>query len=171
MAETLSAEIKSSLVWLFQDTLGLTTIADASRLEYDAPLTDGAGGGQANSLWHDLRTVAVSAHDDLSLAALPQMIFGNSVSIDLVAVKALLIVNTETTAGEDLLVGAAASSPWSAPFGGAGHQVRVPADSCLLLVNKTAGWTVASGSSETLRVANAGTGPIDYKIVIVGIHA
>ncbi|HEY1598487.1 MAG TPA: hypothetical protein VGG64_02730, partial [Pirellulales bacterium] len=60
MAETLSTQISSSLVWLFQDTLGLTTIADASRLEFDAQLADGAGNGQANMVWHDLRTIAAT---------------------------------------------------------------------------------------------------------------
>lgn len=171
MSDALSAEIKASLVWLFQDTLGLTTIADASRLDYDAQLTDGAGDGEANALWHDLRSVAATAHDDLSLAALPQTIFGNSVTINLAAVKALLIVNTETDDGEDLLVGGAATHPWGAPFGATGHQVRVPADSCLLLVNKSSGWSVAAGSADTLRIANVGTGTIAYKIVAVGVHA
>ncbi|MBI2826707.1 MAG: hypothetical protein HYX69_18705 [Planctomycetia bacterium] len=171
MSDTLSAEIDASLVWLFQDSLGLTTIADASRLEYSASLADGTGNDQADKLWHDLRSVAASGQDDLVLSNLPQTIFGSAVSIALAKVKALLIVNAATTVGEDLIVGAAASNPWGAPFGATGHQVRVPADACLLLVNKKSGWTVAAGASDKLRVANVGTGAISYKIAVVGVQA
>ena len=171
MAETLSAQISASLVWLFQDTLGLTTIADASRLEYDAQLTAGTGSGQANGLWHDLRTLAAATNEDLTLSNLPQTIFGNSVSVNMAAVKALLIVNSATTSGADLIVGAAASAAWGAPFGATSHQVRVPADSCLLLVNKGAGWSVTAGAVDKLRIGNGGSASIDYKIVIVGVHA
>jgi hypothetical protein len=170
MAETLSTQISSSLVWLFQDTLGLTTIADASRLEFDAQLADGAGDGQANMVWHDLRTIAATATDDLTLSGLPQTNFGSSVTISLVSVKALLIVNASTTPGDDLLVGAAATAAWSAPFGASTDRVRLPADSCLMLVNQLGGWPVAVGTADTLRIANPGSDAVDYKIVVVGVH-
>lgn len=171
MAATLTTDIKASLAWLFQDALDLTTIADASRLEFAASLSDGSGNDQANKLWHELRSVAVSSNDDLTLSSLPQTIFGSAVTVALVKVKALLIINTAATAGEDLLVGAAASHPWAAPFGGTGHQVRVPAGSCLLLVNTKTGWAVSAGSADVLRIANAGTGAISYKLAVVGVHS
>ncbi|HEY4309850.1 MAG TPA: hypothetical protein VGN12_10400 [Pirellulales bacterium] len=171
MSEALSAEISASLLWLFQDTLGLTTIADASRLEYDAQLSDGAGAGQADLIWHDLRTVVAGGHDDLPLAALPQTIFGSAVTVDFATVKGVLIVNANTTSGDDLLVGAAATHAWSAPFGTATDRVHVPAGSCLLLVNKNDGWTVAVGTSDTLRVTNPGSDDIQYKVVLVGVRA
>jgi len=168
MAEALSAQLSASVAWLFQDTLGLTTIADASRLAYDAQLDDGAGAGQANLIWHDLRTIAAGGHDDLVLSALPQTIFGNAVSLQFDTVKALWVVNVAATTGSQLLVGAAPTNPWSAPFGAATHQVRVPADSSLMLVNKNDGWGVAAGAADTLRIANPGSDSIDYKIVVVG---
>lgn len=171
MTEALSAEISASLLWLFQDTLGLTTIADSSRLEFDAQLSDGSGAGQANLVWHDLRTVAAGANDDLLLSALPQSIFGNTVNLDFAAVKGILIVNASTTTGDELLVGAAPTHAWSAPLGSATDKVRVPANSCLLLVNQNDGWTVTPGSADTLRIANLTGDDIPYKIVIVGVHA
>ncbi len=170
MSATLSTQISASLVWLFQDAQGLTTIADSSRLEYDAQLSDGSGDSQANMLWHDVRTLAAAAHEDLVLSSLAQTIFGSAVTTDFVAIKAVLIVNTQATDGDDLLVGGAPTHPWSAPFGAAGHQVRVPADSCLLLVNSGAGWAVSAGSADQLRVANTGSDAIDYKIVLIGAH-
>ncbi len=171
MAATLSTEVKASLAWLMQDAQGLTTVADASRLEYAAPLDNGAAADQADALWHDLRTLAASANDDLVLSALAQTLFESAVTVGFAAIKALLIVNTATTAGEELIVGAAASDPWGAPFGATAHQVRVPAGACLLLVNTKSGWTVSGGSADVLRIANAGAGSIDYKIALVGVRA
>ncbi len=168
MTQALSTQISASIAWLFQDTLGLTTIADASRLAFDAQLDDGEDAGQANLVWHDLRTVAAGGHDDLVLSALPQTMFGNALSLEFAAVKALWLVNITPTAGAQLLVGAAPSAAWSAPFGAATHQVRVPADSPLLLVNKQAGWPVTNGSADTLRLSNPGSDSVDYKIVLIG---
>jgi len=70
------------------------------------------------------------------------------------------LVNTATAVGADLIVGAAPSAAWGAPFGANSHQVRVPANSCLLLVNKGAGWTVTAGTmqggpNQTFSYANA----------------
>jgi len=171
MADTLAVDIKASLVWLFQDTLDLSIVADVSKLEYTVALPDGTATDEADRLWHDQRTVAASANDDLDLTALARTIFGSAVSIEMVKVKALLIVNIATTAGEELLVGGAAAQAWAAPFGASTHKVRVPADSCLLLVNRKSGWAVANGSSDVLRIANAGTGDITYRIAVVGTSA
>ncbi len=171
MADSLTTDIRASLAWLFQDAQDLSTIADASRLDYSAQLSDGTDNDQADKLWHDLRTVASVTNDDLTLSNLAQTIFGSAVTVAFGKVKALLIINTATMAGEDLIVGAAASHAWGAPLGAASHQVRVPAGSCLLLVNTKTGWTVGAGSADVLRIANLGSGAIAYKIALVGVHA
>ncbi len=57
---------------------------------------------------------------------------------------------------------------WLGPFGASGNKLNVPADSCLLLVNKKSGWNVTAGAADKFRVANSGTGSITYKIAIIG---
>src|SRR5688572_4302932 len=99
MADTLAVDIKASLVWLFQDAIDLTVVSDSSKLEYAESLADGTAADQADKLWHDQRTVAAGANDDLDLTALVNTIFGSTVTINLVKVKALLIVNLSATAG------------------------------------------------------------------------
>ena len=168
MADTLAVDIQASLAWLFQDALDLTTVADVSQLAFARSLADGTAAGQADKLWHDRRTIAAGANDDLDLTALTQSLFGGTVTIPLAKVKALLVVNTATAAGEDLEVGGSGGAEWSAPFGAAGDKVKVPADSCLLLVNRVSGWTVTNGAADVLRIRNAGSGGIDYQIAIVG---
>jgi hypothetical protein len=171
MSDTLTAQIKSSLHWLFQESLDLTTVEDDAKLEYDESLADGTSDNQADKVWHDSRTLAAAASDDLDLTSLANTIFGSTVTISFAKFKAVLIVNTSTTTGDDLTVGGAASQEWTAWVAAAGDKVRVPANSCLLISNKKTGWTVTDGSSDTLRITNTGAGSITYKIAILGTSA
>ena len=171
MADTLTAQIKSSLHWLFQESLDLATVEDDAKLEYDKTLADGTADDQADKVWHDSRTLAAAASDDLDLTALTHTIFGSTVTISFAKIKAVLIINTSTTTGDDLTVGGAAAQEWTAWVAAAGDKVRVPADSCLLISNKKTGWTVTNGASDTLRITNAGANPVTYKIAVLGTSA
>lgn len=171
MSESLSVDLKASLAWLFQDASQLSTVADVARLDY----SDVLGGAPANPavdlLWHAERTVEAEDVDDLVLSALPKSLFGQSLSFHFASVRALLLVNLSTTAGHDLVVGGAPAAPWEAPFGDAGDSLRLPADSCVLLVAKKEGWTVDDGTSDVLRIENPGDQPVTYRVAIVGVAA
>jgi hypothetical protein len=171
MSDTLTSEIKASIGWLFQDALDLSTVSDSSQLSYHQTFVDGTNSDQADKIWHDVRTLASGVHEDLTLSALATLLFGSIGAIALAKVKAILLVNTATTAGENLIVGGATSNEWQGPFVTAGDKLSVPADSCLLLMNKKAGWTVSSGSADRLRIANTGAGTITYKIAVLGTSA
>ena len=168
MADTLSINIRTSLDWLFRETLDLTTVIDSSKLEYSAAVADGVAADQCDKIWHDTRTLAAGASDDLDLNSLTNTLFGSTVTINFAKVKFLLLVNTSTVAGDDLTLGGAASQEWTAWVGAAGDKVRVPADSCLLVSNKKNGWTVVNGSSDVLRIGNVGSAAVTYKIVLAG---
>ncbi|MCE9604569.1 MAG: hypothetical protein K8U03_06645 [Planctomycetia bacterium] len=168
MASALSTDLRASLTWLLQDALELSTITDVSKLEYTAGLANGVGSGQADRIWHDERTLAAGAADDLVLSALASSVFGNSVQVALAKVKALLIVCKTTDAGAELTVGNAASHTWLGPFNTATARATLAADSSLLLINKQAGWSVGVGTTDVLRILNSGSGSATYRIVIVG---
>ncbi len=171
MTDTLAVDIKAQLSWLHEDVLALSTLTDAAKLSYSQGLSDGVDQDEADTLWHDQRTLASAASEDLDLLALDSAAFGSAVAFGFAKVKALMLINLATVAGEDLLVGGAGAGgdAWSAPLDGdPDAKIVVPADSALLLVNRKNGWDVASGVSQMLRVANAGAGSIDYKIAIVG---
>lgn len=171
MAETLISEIRTSVAWLFQDSLDFSTVTDSSRLKYHQALANGTDSGQADRVWHDSRTLSSGTDEDLALSSLPVNLFDGSLAIALAKVKAIFLVNTATTEGEDLVVGGATADEWQGPFAAAGNKITVPADSCLLLVNKKAGWTVSAGSSDQLRIANNGAGNITYNIAVLGASA
>ena len=171
MADTLALNIKAALNWSFQEQLDLATVSNVSKLEYAQALADGVGSDQADKLWHDQRTVSGSGSEDLDLTSLSQTIFGNALTISFAKIKALLIVNTATVAGEDLLIGGAGSggNAWAGPLDGdQDAKIHVPADSALLLVNKKGGWSVTGGSQDVLRIANASAQDVTYKIAVIG---
>ncbi len=168
MADTLTSELRASLTWQFQDVVNVSRVTDSSLLDFRHTLADGSGLDQADKVWHDVRTLAVGANEDLVLSALPVTLFGNTLAIALVRVKAILLVSTATVDGEKLVLGGATSQEWLGPFGALGNKLNVPADSCLLLVNKKSGWNVTPGAADKFRVANSGTGSITYKIAIIG---
>lgn len=172
MADTLSVEVRASLAWLFQDAIDLTTIADSSKLEYARSLADGTAADQADKLWHDERTVAGGANDDLDLTALVNTVFGSTLTINLAKVKALLLVNTSTTAGDELRLDSAVANGFRSPFNGsATSQLEIGADSALLLSNKKDGWAVTGGTGDILRIHNPGANPITYRIAVIGTSA
>jgi hypothetical protein len=171
MADALAVDIKASLHWLFQESLDLATVTDTARLEYARSLADGVSLDQADKLWHDQRTLAAGASENLDLTALTNSVFGSTVTISFLRVKALMIVNLATTANEDLAVGGAGAGAngWHAPFkGNADAKVVVAADSTLLWINKKHGWTVLNNSSDILKIANDGLASETYRIAVVG---
>ena len=171
MPPVLSLDLRASLTWLLQDALDLSTITDVSKLEYAASLTSGIGSGQADRIWHDERTLAASAVDELVLSALESSVFGNDVEVALAKVKALLIVVTTTTAGTELTLGDAAADAWVGPFNSAGDRLKLGPDAALFLVDKQSGWSVGAGTSDVLKIANTGSVEATYRIVIVGTSA
>lgn len=170
MADTLSVEVKASVSWLFSDTLDLSTVIDNARVEYGRSLSDGVGADQADKIWHDTRSLASGAHDDLNLGALAQSLFGGTVTIALAKVKLIVVIHRGTAAGEKLVVGGATSQAFAAPFGGsATGQVEVGPDSLLVLSQRKDGWAVGAGTADLLRIGNpASAAPVTYSVVIVG---
>ena len=172
MSDTLAVDLKASLAWLFSESLSLSTVIDNASLEYDQSLEDGTAADQADLLWHDERAIAASANDDLDLTALSQTVFGSPLAVNFAKVKAILLINTSTMAGDRLRLGGAGAAAFSAPFAADDDAVvEIGPDSPLLLASKKDGWTVTGGTADVLRVHNPGANEITYKIAIVGTSA
>ncbi len=170
MADSLSVDLKASMAWLLSESLDLSTVNDNATLEYSESIVDGTDADKADLLWHDERTVLAAANDDLDLTSLTNTIFGSTVTINFVKVRAILLVNTSTTSGDVLNVGGSgAGSAFATPFAGdADAKVQVGADSALLLANKKDGWAVTAGTGDILRVNNPGANDVTYRIAIIG---
>lgn len=173
MADTLSIDLRAALTWLFSEELPLSTLHDQAALEFNATLADGTGDSQADKLWHAQRSVAAATNDDLDLTALVTTLFGSNVTINFAKVKAILLLNTSTTAGHKLHVGGAGvGTAFAAPFNGSATSViEVGANGCLFLCNHKSGWTVVPGTGDILRISNPNLAAVTYKIVIAGTSA
>ena len=155
------SEIKVSIGWNWNDGA-----VDNGRLGYAEQLLEGNGDNQAEAVWHvEDQTLLNATSTTLDLTALTRTVFGDTVTVTFLSVKALLIVNQSISVGE-LVVGDAATDQWSEPFGADGDQIAAPPDSPMLLANRQEGWEV-DNVNRNLKLAAAG-GDVTYSIAIVG---
>ena len=82
-------------------------------------------------------------------------------------VRGLAIYVTSRSAGDYLLVGNAGTNPWTGVVSTGTATVRVY-DFFAVSVASTDKFTVANGSSEQVKIANAGTNAITFKIAVWG---
>jgi len=129
---------------------------------------NGAGANSIQKIWHDQNALASGASQDYDLTALGDDALGDAVSLS--AFKLLFIRNNSTTAGENLQIGGAVTNGVASCFVAANDGVIVGPGGIHLWVNPSAaGYAVADGSADILRIKNAGTGSITYDIIIMGI--
>lgn len=127
-------------------------------------LTDGNAANQAHQFWHDCRSVAGSANDDLDLnGGTMTNVFGVTVTMTKVAWVLLKLVTPAV--GVRVVVGNAASNAWTAWFGAQSHTEECR--DTLFKVNQIDQWTVDS-THKTLRINNPTGSAISYHIAILG---
>jgi len=170
MITTLDSMIGAELGWTWRDHVGTAPIVDSNRHLFSKRLTDGAAAGQANAIWHlEDQTLPCDQSLLLQLDLLEQSLFGDTITIRLASVKALLIVNENTASPGYLRVGGAPPAPWFAPFGAAAHTIKVMPGCPLLLANVGSGWPIEADAH--LLQLQAADGPVDFQIAILGTLA
>ena len=154
-------EIKVSAGWNWNEGA-----IDNDRIDYAEQLLDGNGDNQAEAAWHEeSQTLTSGASITLDLSNLTRTVLGDAHAVTFLTVKALLIVNESTGAGE-LIVGNAASNAWFAPFDAATNEIVVPPDSPLLLASRKDGWEV-DASNRNLKLTASGD-DVTYSIAVLG---
>jgi hypothetical protein len=167
MATTLSSTIHAQLGWTWRDRVGSFLIADSNQLAFKRDLADGVAANQADAVWRAPdQSLAAGQAMLLCLGALEQSIFGDTITIPMTRIKAILIVNKNAAGDGYLVLGAAGTDEWAGPFGMTGDTLKVMPSSPLLLANVRDGWEVEFGS-EVLKIEAAG-GDVLFDIVILG---
>jgi len=157
----MKAEIRASLGWNWSDEALLN-----ERLDYAAQLLDGSGANQAEAAWlADAQTLLDAGSTTYDLTDLTRTLLGDMHVTTLLAVRAVLLINHNTSAGT-LIVGGATSNVWSAPFGDGSDKLVVPPDGVALLSTRASGWAV-DASNCNLKLAADG-GEVDYSIAVIG---
>jgi hypothetical protein len=169
MATTLKTVVNFEIAATLKNLLDLSTPVDAATLTAKVQLANGTGANSADLLFHDQRTLAASATEDLDLAGVLASPFGATLTF--VELRAILVkaasgntnnVNVIRPASNGVPLFLAASDGIPVPPGGA-FGWTCPAD------GKVA---VAAGTGDLITFTNSSSGtPVTYDVFLVGTSA
>jgi len=171
MAMSLSSSAKLLFDWAWSDALDLSSVIDTAEASEELTYANGTGALQNKVVWHDQRQVAGPAGtaDNIDLVSITQTFFGKSIPLALAAIKIIMIVNTNTTAGDDLYIDSSTANSFVGPFAdSATSKIEIPAESMIIWAANISGWAPAAGTGDILSIKNDSSNAITYKIVIVG---
>ena len=148
--------------------LDLTTVRDALSWTDKTTISDGTGANQADLIWHDQRTLASGANEELDLAGSLSDAFGDTVTF--AKIKAMLITNPDTAS--TLKVGGAASNAWATWVANSTDIIVIrPGGRFYIEAPDANGYAVTAGTGDKLKILHGAESSIaiNYKIAILGI--
>jgi hypothetical protein len=163
----LDASYSLSVAATLTNQLDFTTVSAPISRIYQQILTDGAGANQANRLFHDQRTLAASANEDLDLAGVLTDPFGATITF--ARIRGLVVAAAATNTN-NVIVGGAAATQFSSWVGAATHTVIVrPGGFLALFAPDATAYAVGAGATDFLRIANSAAGTsVTYDIILLG---
>jgi len=147
---SLTGQVRLDPRWV--DDLNTTVVTDSVRLISPLTFVNGDDDGQADGYWKDIVTIPGEDSESLDLTDLPLNVFGGSGSLDLAAVKVLLIRNTSEGTVEVAL--------------GTSVTGEIEAGGVLLATSPADGWAEA-----TLTLTNPDTDAADVEVYLIGVQA
>lgn len=129
-------------------------------------LTNGTGLNKAEQIFHDQRTLALSANEELDLAGGLNDVFGNLITFT--KIKSIIVFADPANTNNVLVGGAAVNA---VPiFNDVTDKAVVKPGGMLWLYDPTiAGFTVTPATGDLLRLENGGAGtPVTFDLIIVG---
>lgn len=155
---SLTGQIRLDPRWV--DDLNTTVVTDSVRVALTLVLTNGTGTAQANAYWRDVRTVAASATDTISMATgLDLDVYGGTGTVELDPDKTRLIYVRNLS--DSVTLGLVLDDE---------EQLLLPPAGVLLLSRPAdASFAVANGGD--FSIVNAAAEAADYEVIIVGVQA
>lgn len=139
---------------------------------YTVDLANGTAAGQADRTFHDTRTLAASANEDLDLAGVLTDAFGTVLTF--ARIKGL-IVSAAAGNSNNVIVGGAASNQFLTWVGAGTHTITLRPGATFVLMAGAAdstGYAVTAATGDLLRIANSGAGStVTYDIAVIGCSA
>ncbi|MFJ9645010.1 hypothetical protein [Streptomyces sp. NPDC101206] len=148
----------------------LTTSSDSLVKKWATHLDSGTAAGQADRAFHDTRTLAASATEDLDLAGMLADVFGTTLTY--VRIKGLFVAASSTNTN-NVVIGAG-TNPWATLLNATGTVTLRPGVACGFFTGAAdaTGYAVTAATGDILKVANsAGSTSVTYDVVIVGCSA
>ncbi len=125
----------------------------------------GTGANQADLVFTDTRTIAISTNDDVDLSGVLASAFGATITA--AEMVGLVIVNKSTT--QTLTVGVAGTNPWVTMWAASGDGIKVfPGGVFVNFAPDASGLgAVVGAASDVLRIANGAGATCDYDIAVL----
>lgn len=161
---TLSAKLTIQANSRFVEALDLSNPTDVLALDLSQSFTAGAGNKQVTKLFHDTRTLADGATENLDLAGVLVDPYGSTITFT--AVKAIVFKNKSTT--QTFSVGGAATAQFINWVADASDIVKVPPEGVFVLTAPNAGFAVTATTGDLFKVANSAGAAADYQVWIIG---
>lgn len=179
---SLTSKLALSVVADLSQAAGLATGRVPLNRIYQASLDNGTGAGKADLVYHAQRTLAPSATEDLDLAGVLASLLPGS-ALTFVRVKGLIVAARGVTDANgtvitpnvnNVVVGAAAGSPWTALLNSTGTVTLRPGAVFAAFADATdaTAYAVTATTADLLKVANsAGVSSVTYDIIVIGASA
>jgi len=136
-------------------------------ITYD--IDDGTSADQIDLLWHDQRTLGVSASENLDVAGGLTDSYGNTLTM--VDVR-LIVVKASENNTNNVLVGGGSNALVNWVSDSSDVVVVKPGGVFFLYTPTNPGYAVTAGTGDILKIANsAGTTGVTYDIFIGGVSA
>ncbi|GIE46204.1 hypothetical protein [Actinoplanes lobatus] len=169
MATNLKTIVTVMIDAIYKNVLDLGTPTDSFLKKLKIELSDGTGANSADRMFHDQRTIAASASEDLDLAGVLAGPFGNTLTF--VELRAVMI--TASGANTNNVRVTRPASNGVPLFLAASDGIDIPPGGCFLWTCPADGKvSVTAGTGDLLTVANSSSGTsVTYDVVIIGTSA
>jgi hypothetical protein len=169
MAINTTATLSSDIVFQQQDTKSTSLDNRQGSLSYSQSLSSGTGSTKVNSVYSSFSHSLTSGSElSLDFSSLSQDIAGGSMSISMNNLKSVVVYNSSTSAGEDVLVRATGSNALTEVFNGGSGNLSVKPSATYMYSDPYTG-AVVDSSNKNFQIANNGTGTILIDIIAVGV--
>lgn len=166
---SLSASIKLSVSADLTRALDLATAHTPLARSFLASLTDGTAADQADRIFHDQRTLAASANEDLDVAGSLVDAYGQTITM--ARVKAVIILAAAANTNNVNLSRPASNGVPIYLAAGDGEPVH-PGGALLKVWPGATAIPVTAGTGDLINIANSGAGTgVTYDIIIIGASA
>ena len=173
MATALTGKIRSEIRLDFDGGSELGTLSDAvldTTNYFSWTVANGTGANQADLVFSDQRTLALSTSENLDLAGSLTDAYGTTITFARIK---MIYVKAKSTNGGNIIVGGAAANTFVGFFANSSDKINLTAGQMLQVTAPDAtGWAVTAGTADILKVENDdGSATGTYDIIIVGASA
>jgi len=169
MAATLTSTLSLAISATLAEALDLSDRSNPTNYRKSWSLASGTGANQADKIFHDQRTLAASATEDLDLAGVLTDVFGAALTF--ARIKAVLIHALPTNTNNVNVTRPATNGVPLFLAAGDGIPVRPGGAFCWISPDAT-GVAVTAGTGDLLTLTNSGAGTsVVYDVIIIGASA